>query len=350
MSKKWNFEDFDACYRQNVTSFEDGFSHASKQGIPRFIEEYRISRVKDAIAPWISLHSKDGAVGTRHQGIRGGEEEGVIGNRLSVDSGEERNNRDCKKENDFVENDLKSPSQQLTKLQIADHRSLVLDLGCGHGWYPFRLIDKWGFQGHITCVDISQHNISIFQDEIRKRGYGDRLSANVANVENLPFQDNHFDLAYSSEVLEHVRTPQKLFEEAYRVLKPGGEFIITSPSGPMHRFWNVLFWFPKQMGRVVRGRKSEVGREEGISIYDAPLSFKEIKAQYTKAGFELIHYHKAVFLPHESYIRFFPRPLQHLLLFRAKVLEFLGPLMMWMGLHHIIRLKKRLPVDKTGFS
>jgi SAM-dependent methyltransferase len=396
MIKKWNIKDLDACYRQTVTSFEDGFAHAAKQGIPRFIEEYRISRVKDAIAVWV--------VGE------------VVGNRLSVNSGEERsdeeNNQNSENKNDFVLNDFVNNDVPITdnRLPITDYQPLLLDLGCGHGWYAFRLIDKWGFHGQIVGVDISKHNISIFQSEIEKQEYSNKLSANVANAEELPFLDNSFDLVYATESIEHVENPLKLFEEAYRVLKPEGEFIITTPSGPLHRFWNRVFWLPKQVkmvfkilgvrhqaleveviseqlsvnseeGRVQNGE--EIGEEgerkgdehptsniehrtsneveisvdgeegdasggacttkengEDISIYDHPLSFKEIKNCYTKAGFELIHYHKAVFLPHESYIRFFSRPFQYLMLIKAKFFELLGPLTMFWGLHHIIRLKK----------
>ena len=54
MKKQWHAEDFDKCYRQKLDGFEDGFAHAAKQGIPEFIEEYRISRVKDAIAEKLS--------------------------------------------------------------------------------------------------------------------------------------------------------------------------------------------------------------------------------------------------------------------------------------------------------
>ena len=109
MSKKWNIEDLDTCYRQSVNSFEDGFDHAQKQGIPRFIEEYRLSRVKDAIAPWIVGEKK--VLEIRHEAL-----------------GEGTGNQ----------------SQTEDRRPKTEDGPKVLDLGCGHGWYCFRLIDKWG--------------------------------------------------------------------------------------------------------------------------------------------------------------------------------------------------------------
>jgi ubiquinone/menaquinone biosynthesis C-methylase UbiE len=51
-----------------------------------------------------------------------------------------------------------------------------------------------------------------------------------ASIENLPFEDNMFDLVYSFSVLEFVEYDQKAVGELYRVLKKGSFCIITVPS------------------------------------------------------------------------------------------------------------------------
>jgi ubiquinone/menaquinone biosynthesis C-methylase UbiE len=48
--------------------------------------------------------------------------------------------------------------------------------------------------------------------------------------ENLPFPDNSFDLVYSGNVLEHVQNPEKVLDEAIRVLKPGGVLHMEFPN------------------------------------------------------------------------------------------------------------------------
>ena len=313
MGKKWNIEDLDTCYRQSVNSFCDGFDHAEKQNIPRFIEEYRLSRVKDAIAQWI--------VGEKVSGVRCQ----VLGETRQSAKGEGTQHRTSN--NESISNGTRATG----------HGLRVLDIGCGHGWYCFRLIDKWNFEGNIIGVDISEHNISIFKSEIEKRRIADRLCAKVANAEELPFPDNQFDLVYSTEALEHIESPEKVFAEASRVLKAGGRLIITTPSGPIHRFWRVYFWLPMKIKRLFVPEKTP----EIQKIYDHPLSWKRIKQAVDGKDLGLIHYHKAVLLPHESYIQFFPGFMQRFILFKAKFLELFGPLTSWMGLHHIAVWRKK---------
>lgn len=51
----------------------------------------------------------------------------------------------------------------------------------------------------------------------------------VGNVLDLPFLDNTFDTVISTQVLEHVEKPWVMVKEIYRVLKPGGICILTTP-------------------------------------------------------------------------------------------------------------------------
>lgn len=50
-----------------------------------------------------------------------------------------------------------------------------------------------------------------------------------ANAEKLPFSDNTFDLIITSHVFEHLENDEQAFQEACRVLKPGGQLIIFVP-------------------------------------------------------------------------------------------------------------------------
>jgi len=51
----------------------------------------------------------------------------------------------------------------------------------------------------------------------------------VGNGENLPFLDGTFDLIINQAVLEHVKRPNKIVKEMYRVLKKGGYIYVESP-------------------------------------------------------------------------------------------------------------------------
>ena len=51
----------------------------------------------------------------------------------------------------------------------------------------------------------------------------------IVDIQNIPYDDNHFDLIYCSHVLEHVPDDKKAMSEIHRVLKPGGIALILAP-------------------------------------------------------------------------------------------------------------------------
>lgn len=98
-------------------------------------------------------------------------------------------------------------------------KTKVLELGCGTGHWTEFLIKK-GFE--VTAGDISKAMLEIAKSK--------RLNAEIIeiNSENIPFEDNSFDLVVSITMLEFVHNQSKVIEEVKRVLKPGGWFILGS--------------------------------------------------------------------------------------------------------------------------
>jgi len=96
-------------------------------------------------------------------------------------------------------------------------KSKVLDIGC----YPPYLLNFLAKQNFDTYGICSQHE-TVNQPNI-----------NILNVDydSLPYKDDQFDLIVMSEVLEHLTNdPVNILSEIYRVLKPGGYFLITTPN------------------------------------------------------------------------------------------------------------------------
>lgn len=95
----------------------------------------------------------------------------------------------------------------------------VLEIGTGSGYgidylsprtSQFITIDK--FQ---TDIDLSAYkNVSFLR----------------CTVPPLPFEDNIFDFVVSFQVIEHIREDVFFVREIHRVLKPGGQFIVTTPN------------------------------------------------------------------------------------------------------------------------
>jgi ubiquinone/menaquinone biosynthesis C-methylase UbiE len=89
----------------------------------------------------------------------------------------------------------------------------LLDIGCGNQPYAHLFPNVARYVG----VDLPQPS-------------GMQRCADVwASGLHLPFAGQSFDTVLCAQVLEHVPQPQQLMEEAFRVLKTGGQFILTAP-------------------------------------------------------------------------------------------------------------------------
>lgn len=92
----------------------------------------------------------------------------------------------------------------------------VLDFGSGKK--PYRSL----FTNAVNYIGVD------YETEVsRKLGY---RSADVYyDGKTIPFENNYFDAAFSSEVMEHVFNTDEILAEINRVLKPGGYFLFTCP-------------------------------------------------------------------------------------------------------------------------
>jgi len=97
--------------------------------------------------------------------------------------------------------------------------SRVLDVGCNGGSLGVHLLSK---DCHVNGIDL----ITDLVEKAKRRG----IYAEQGEAEDLSrYNDNTFDYVMCGEVLEHLYDPFPAVEEAYRVLKPGGKYIISVP-------------------------------------------------------------------------------------------------------------------------
>jgi SAM-dependent methyltransferase len=93
----------------------------------------------------------------------------------------------------------------------------ILDLGAGAG---NELMNFRGLVKHDCGVDPNGRVLdNPYLDEARV-GFGEKI----------PYDDESFDLVFSSNVLEHLEKPEEVFKEVSRVLKPGGIFLAKTPN------------------------------------------------------------------------------------------------------------------------
>lgn len=97
----------------------------------------------------------------------------------------------------------------------------ILDAGCGTG-STIQFLSDYG----VTYgVDVS----SVATNFCRKRGL---KHIKKGDVSKLPYDDNFFDIVSCMDVLEHIEHDEKAVKEIFRILKPGGEMLLTVPALP----------------------------------------------------------------------------------------------------------------------
>ncbi|QLJ52795.1 MAG: Arsenite S-adenosylmethyltransferase [Candidatus Fermentimicrarchaeum limneticum] len=111
---------------------------------------------------------------------------------------------------------------------LADLREgeTVLDLGTGAGIDVFLAANKVGPEGYVIGVDMTEEMIKKANKTAKKHGYKN-VEFRVGEIENLPVEDNSVDVIISNCVINLSPDKLRTYQEAYRVLKPGGRVLIS---------------------------------------------------------------------------------------------------------------------------
>lgn len=96
----------------------------------------------------------------------------------------------------------------------------VLEIGCGAG---IDLIKFAQAGAGVTGIDLSKTAIDLAEKNFKYRHLPGTFK--VMNGEAMDFKDHSFDVVYVHGVIQYTADGQRMVDEAYRVLKPGGEFI-----------------------------------------------------------------------------------------------------------------------------
>jgi ubiquinone/menaquinone biosynthesis C-methylase UbiE len=99
----------------------------------------------------------------------------------------------------------------------------VIDLGCGSGQNAVALA-KMG--ADVTAIDFSKGQIEQTKRLASRQKV--KIKSIVSDLEDLSkLKNNSFDLAISACAIAYIKNINKAFKEAYRILKPGGQFILS---------------------------------------------------------------------------------------------------------------------------
>jgi ubiquinone/menaquinone biosynthesis C-methylase UbiE len=104
-----------------------------------------------------------------------------------------------------------------------------LDAGCGIGLQAMSLAEAVGASGNITGLDLSPELLAYAEDLVKSAGLADRISFREGDINQLPFESNTFDWAWSVDCVGYAPVePLPLVKEMLRVVKPGGSVAILA--------------------------------------------------------------------------------------------------------------------------
>ena len=152
----------------------------------------------------------------------------------------------------------------------------LLDCGSGRGTITSGLAQLLS-PGRVVGIDISEKAVERASADYSATDFGN-LTFRQADVYELPFEDETFDVAFSHACLSNLQEPSRALREMWRVLRPGGvlgirdsddDAAVWAPvEGPMGR-WCELFGGlfranggDPRFGRKLRGLAAQIGFEK----------------------------------------------------------------------------------------
>lgn len=101
-------------------------------------------------------------------------------------------------------------------------RITIADLGAGEGMISQLLARR---AERVWCIDSSPRMVEVGTELATKNGLAN-LSYKLGDIEAVPLPDRSVDLAILSQALHHAIHPQRAVDEAYRIIRPGGQLLV----------------------------------------------------------------------------------------------------------------------------
>ncbi|HSE97442.1 MAG TPA: methyltransferase domain-containing protein [Blastocatellia bacterium] len=166
------------------------------------------------------------------------------------------------------------PAEVMDALGIrAGHR--VADVGCGFGYFTFRLAARVGAEGKVYAVDIDREAIN----KVRQRKEREKLEQvePILGESADPRLPDDLDTVLIVDTYHEFREYDKMMQAVFRALKPGGRLAIIDGEGPSGRprtEYHRLHTIPADLVREEIARNGFVFKESRPGFYDAEYGKK----------------------------------------------------------------------------
>ena len=135
----------------------------------------------------------------------------------------------------------------------------VLDAGCGFGQWSFALSE---LNHSVEAFDFSSKRVEVCNglNEVYAKN---NISFQKADLEKIPFPDNHFDLVFCYSTI-FITNPEVSFNELFRILKKGGRLYINM---------NDLGWYLHNLENKVNDAQDYSSKEMAIDAIENSFNF-----------------------------------------------------------------------------
>ncbi|GGY04612.1 hypothetical protein GCM10007160_35320 [Litchfieldella qijiaojingensis] len=118
-------------------------------------------------------------------------------------------------------------AEMAARLPELEANTRVLDIGAGYAGSARYLAREFGCP--VTALNISEKENERGRQKNREQGVDGLVEIIDGSYEDLPFEDEDFDVVWSQDAILHSGDRRRVLEEVVRVLRPGGHFIFTDP-------------------------------------------------------------------------------------------------------------------------
>jgi SAM-dependent methyltransferase len=183
------------------------------------------------------------------------------------------------------ESDISTPWHAFVKRELRQSdidNKIILEIGCGRGGFSDYLLREYPNVKKLFACDYSESALDLGKSRSLSTS---KVTWQREDIQNLSFANRSFDTIISCETIEHVHNPRKSLEEIYRVLKPGGRFILTCPN-----YFNLFgIWC---LYRKIIGMPYTEGGQPYVNYIQLPVIYTKVKS----LGFKIQHFHSSEFV------------------------------------------------------
>ncbi len=178
---------------------------------------------------------------------------------------------------------------------LTDGNPLILDLGAGTGDLTFAAAKSTAGRARVIGLDFSLKMLRLAQEKRADAPHGDKISFVLGSALLSPFRDCVFDGVMTAFVLRNVSDLSLFFDQALRVLKPGGKFVSLDMFPPSKSWFSALYdlyfyrWVPWLGGVLAQDRNAYKYLSESVRNFHSPQA---VGGLIEAAGFERVSIRK----------------------------------------------------------